>query len=156
MREKRLPYQLGLGARSPSSGPFRTGPSSLCSSTSRPRPLRTDRSLRRRRVAIRRLHIGEVYSPFAIGSGRREGALEHVGSDGGDLPLTRIGWHSTPPSGGLRIRGPAISDQSTASSLNSRANFRHSVIHLLLLEDLTRCLGKRVQANLPRFIPALY
>ena len=38
-------------------------------------------------------HVGEVRDPFAIGSRRREGAVEHVGSDGGDLPLTQIGRH---------------------------------------------------------------
>jgi hypothetical protein len=30
--------------------------------------------------------IGEVSDPFAIGSGRFEAAVEHVGSDGGRLP----------------------------------------------------------------------
>jgi hypothetical protein len=40
--------------------------------------------------------IGEVGDPFAVGSGRFEGAVEHVGSDGGDLPLTQIGRQATP------------------------------------------------------------
>ena len=41
--------------------------------------------------AFRCPHIGEVGDPFAVGSGRFEAAVEHVGSDGGDLPLTQIG-----------------------------------------------------------------
>jgi hypothetical protein len=45
---------------------------------------------------FRRPHIGEVGDPFAVGSGRLEAAVEHVGSDGGNLPLTQIGRQSTP------------------------------------------------------------
>ena len=41
-------------------------------------------------------HISEVGDPFAIGSRRLEAALEHVRSDGGDLPLTQIVRQSTP------------------------------------------------------------
>jgi hypothetical protein len=37
--------------------------------------------------ALRCPHIGEVSDPFVIGSGRFEAAVEHIGSDGGDLPL---------------------------------------------------------------------
>ena len=33
--------------------------------------------------------ICEVGNPFAVGSGRFEAAVEYVGSDGGDLPLTQ-------------------------------------------------------------------
>ncbi len=44
---------------------------------------------------FRRPHVGEVCNPFAIGRRRHEGAVEHVGSDGGDLPLTQIGRQST-------------------------------------------------------------
>src|SRR5207245_2485228 len=40
--------------------------------------------------------IGKVSNPFAVGSGRCEGAIEHIGSDGGDLPLTQIGRQATP------------------------------------------------------------
>src|SRR5450830_1785288 len=46
--------------------------------------------------AFRRPDIGEVSDPFAIGSGRFEGAVEHVGSDGGSLPLTQIRRQATP------------------------------------------------------------
>ncbi len=46
--------------------------------------------------ALRRPHIREVSDPFAVGSRGFEAAVEHVGSDGGDLPLTRIGRQSTP------------------------------------------------------------
>ena len=34
--------------------------------------------------------IGKVGDPFAVGSGGVEAAVEHVGSDGGRLPLTQI------------------------------------------------------------------
>ena len=37
---------------------------------------------------LRRPDIGEVGDPSSVGSGSREGAIEHVGSDGGGLPLT--------------------------------------------------------------------
>ena len=40
--------------------------------------------------ALRCPHIGEVSDPFAVGSGRFEAAIEHVGSDAGRLPLTQI------------------------------------------------------------------
>jgi hypothetical protein len=41
----------------------------------------------------------QFINPFAIGSGRREGTVEYIGSDG-DLPPTRMGRQSTPaPSG---------------------------------------------------------
>jgi len=46
--------------------------------------------------ALRRPHIGEVRDPFAVGSGSFEAAIEHIGSDGGDLPLTQIRRQSTP------------------------------------------------------------
>ena len=46
--------------------------------------------------ALCRPHIREVGNPFTVGSRRIEGAVEHVGSDGGDLPLTQIGRQSTP------------------------------------------------------------
>jgi hypothetical protein len=46
--------------------------------------------------ALCRPHIREVGNPFAVGSGRLEAAVEHIGSDGGDLPLTRIGRQATP------------------------------------------------------------
>jgi hypothetical protein len=46
--------------------------------------------------ALRCPHIGEVSDPFAVGSGRFEAPIEHVGSDGGDLPLPQIGRQSTP------------------------------------------------------------
>src|SRR6266851_5042803 len=46
--------------------------------------------------ALRCPHIREVSDPFAVGSGRIEAAVEHVGSDGGDLPLTQIRRQSTP------------------------------------------------------------
>jgi len=46
--------------------------------------------------ALRCPHIGEVSDPFAVGSGRFEAAIEHVGSDGDDLPLTQIGRQSPP------------------------------------------------------------
>jgi hypothetical protein len=36
--------------------------------------------------AFRRPDIGEVSNPFAVGSRRFEGAVEHVGSDGARLP----------------------------------------------------------------------
>jgi hypothetical protein len=36
-----------------------------------------------------------------LGAGGFEAAAEHVGSDGGDLPLTRIGRQSTPARAGL-------------------------------------------------------
>jgi hypothetical protein len=41
-------------------------------------------------------HIREVSNPFAVGSRRVEGAVEHVRSNGGRLPLTQIGRQ--PPS----------------------------------------------------------
>ena len=37
--------------------------------------------------ALRCPDIGEVSDPFAVGSGGFEAAVEHVGSDDGDLPL---------------------------------------------------------------------
>jgi len=40
--------------------------------------------------------IREVGNPFAVGSRCFEAAVEHVGSDGGDLPLTQIRRQSTP------------------------------------------------------------
>jgi hypothetical protein len=46
--------------------------------------------------ALRCPHIREVSDPFAVGSGRFEAAIEHVRSDGGDLPLTQSGRQSTP------------------------------------------------------------
>src|SRR5260370_17467396 len=45
---------------------------------------------------LRRPHISEVSNPFVIGSRRVEGAVEHVRSDGGRLPLTQIGRQATP------------------------------------------------------------
>jgi len=36
-------------------------------------------------------NVGKISNPFAIGSWRREGAVEHVRSDDGDLPLAQIG-----------------------------------------------------------------
>ena len=45
---------------------------------------------------LRGPHVREVSDPFAVGSGRIEAAVEHVGSDGGDLPLTQIGRQTTP------------------------------------------------------------
>jgi hypothetical protein len=41
-------------------------------------------------AAFRRPHVGEVCDPFAIGRGRHEAAVEHVGCDGGDLPLRTV------------------------------------------------------------------
>src|SRR5712672_3969234 len=69
--------------------------------------------------ALRCPHIREVSDPFAVGSGRFEAAVEHIGSDGGDLPLTQIGRQSTPSRTGFE-------------SLNSRVNCRLSMTHLLL------------------------
>jgi hypothetical protein len=46
--------------------------------------------------AFRRPDVGEVGNPFAVGSGRFEGAVEHIRSDGGDLPLTQIRRQATP------------------------------------------------------------
>ena len=40
--------------------------------------------------------LREVGNPFAVGCWRFEGAVEHIGSDGGDLPLTQIGRQATP------------------------------------------------------------
>jgi hypothetical protein len=37
------------------------------------------------------VHIREISDPAAVGGGRFERAVEHAGSDGGDLPLTQIG-----------------------------------------------------------------
>jgi hypothetical protein len=45
---------------------------------------------------LRRPDIGKVGNPFAVGSGCFEGAVEHIGSDGGDLPLTHIGRQAPP------------------------------------------------------------
>ena len=45
--------------------------------------------------------ICEVGNPFAVGSGCFEAAVEYVGSDGGDLPLTDIGRQSTTPRTGF-------------------------------------------------------
>ena len=53
--------------------------------------------LLRSQVTVRSLHIGKVGNPFAVGSGCFEGAVEHIGSDGGGLPLTQI-RRQTPPS----------------------------------------------------------
>ena len=41
-------------------------------------------------------HIREVSNPFAIGSRGVEGAVEHVRSDGGRLPLTQVGRQAPP------------------------------------------------------------
>jgi hypothetical protein len=46
--------------------------------------------------ALCRPHIREVGNPFAVGRRRFEGAIEHVGSDGGGLPLTQIGRQAMP------------------------------------------------------------
>jgi hypothetical protein len=46
--------------------------------------------------AFRGPDIREVSDPFAVGRGRFEAAVEHVGSDGGGLPLTQIGRQPTP------------------------------------------------------------
>ena len=40
---------------------------------------------------FRRPDVGEVGDPFAVRCRRLEGAVEHIRSDGGDLPLTQIG-----------------------------------------------------------------
>jgi hypothetical protein len=48
-----------------------------------------------------RPNIGEVGDPFAVGSGRLEGAVEYVRSDGSDLPLTQIGGQATPSRAGF-------------------------------------------------------
>jgi hypothetical protein len=48
-----------------------------------------------------RPHIGEVGDPLAVGSGRLEGAVEYVRSDGSDLPLTQIGRQATPSRAGF-------------------------------------------------------
>ena len=45
--------------------------------------------------------IREVRNPFAVGSGRFEGAIEHVRSDGGRRPLTQIGRQAPPPRTGF-------------------------------------------------------
>jgi hypothetical protein len=47
--------------------------------------------------ALRGPDIGEVGDPFAVGSGCLEAAVEHIGSDGGGLPLTHI-RRQAPPS----------------------------------------------------------
>jgi len=39
--------------------------------------------------------------PFAVASGRLEGAVEYVRSDGSDLPLTQIGRQATPSRAGF-------------------------------------------------------
>jgi len=46
--------------------------------------------------ALRRPDVGEVRDPFAVGSRGFEGAVEHVGSDGGDLPLAQVRRQATP------------------------------------------------------------
>src|SRR3954469_6130368 len=51
--------------------------------------------------AFCRPDISEVSNPFAIGSWCFEGAIEHVRSDGGALPLTQIGRQSTPSRAGF-------------------------------------------------------
>jgi hypothetical protein len=38
--------------------------------------------------AFRGPDIGEVGDPFAVGSGCLEAAVQHIGSDGGNLPPT--------------------------------------------------------------------
>src|SRR3954452_777034 len=40
--------------------------------------------------------VVEVGNPFAIWCMRFEAAIEHIRSDGADLPLTQVGWQSTP------------------------------------------------------------
>jgi hypothetical protein len=55
-----------------------------------------DRQQQQHRPTLRCPHLREASDPFAVGSGRFEASVEHVGSDGGDLPLTQIGRQSTP------------------------------------------------------------
>src|SRR4051812_43915196 len=40
--------------------------------------------------------VGEVCDPAAVGSWGSKGAIEHVRSDGGGLPVTYVGWQPTP------------------------------------------------------------
>ena len=46
--------------------------------------------------ALRGPDLGEVGNPSSVGSGGRKGAVKHVRSDGGGLPLTQIGRQPTP------------------------------------------------------------
>src|SRR5260370_8556839 len=55
---------------------------------------------------LRRPHISEVSNPFAIGSRRVEGAVEHVRSDGGPPPPTPLARHATPSRTGLESLPP--------------------------------------------------
>src|SRR4029079_2105991 len=46
--------------------------------------------------AVRGPDIGEVCDPFAVGCRRFEAAVEHVRSDGADLPIPQVGRQTTP------------------------------------------------------------
>ena len=90
--------------------------------------------------------IGKISNPFAIGSERHEGAVEHVGSDGSDLPLTQIGRQSTPARAGFEslqshqsldpmqptgnaIRKKIVPPPSRLTRLNAlRGRFRFSIL----------------------------
>ena len=70
-------------------------------------------------------HIREVGDPFAVGSGRFEAAVEDVGSDGGDLPLTQIGRQSPPARTGFESLQP---HQSLDPMQSARHTLRQHVV----------------------------
>ena len=66
----------------------------------------------------------DVSDPFAVRRRRFEAAVEHVGSDGGDLPLTQIGRQSTPS---RAAREPAGPHQTLDPMQSTRHAFRQQV-----------------------------
>ena len=59
--------------------------------------------------AFRRPDVGEVCDPSTVGRGSSEGAIEHVRSDGGGLPLTDVRRQPTPARACFK---PVLSHQS--------------------------------------------
>ncbi len=70
--------------------------------------------------ALRRPYVRKVCNPFAVGSRRFEGAVEHVRSNGARLPLTQIGRQATPS----RTRPQSLKPHQ---SLDPMQSARHAV-----------------------------
>ena len=79
----------------------------------------------RLRMQVLDLLADVAVSPFAVGSRCREAAVEYVGSDGGDLPLTQIGRQSTPSRTGFES---LQSHQALDPMQTTRYAFRQQVV----------------------------
>jgi len=106
------------------SASVKTAPSSFASSTADHPPGEQIDDGRHIEPAFRRPDVGEVGNPFAVGSGRLKGPVEHIGSDGRRRPFTWIGRQATPsrsrPQAWSRIsRSIRCSPQDIPSSIMS-------------------------------------